>query len=139
MGFAETSAETVGKTLKKGIEKSKAAAQTMMHQSARNKFKRDEDNELNLLGSAEEEADGIDRLDNDEERPFQSFASQMKNFAAKAKSSVTGKKKQSDDKAGDYTRLEREPDRSVPYEESKHLMDDMERIKDKEQALDAEN
>ena len=75
MGFAETSAETVGKTLKKGIEKSKAAAQTMMHQSTRNNHKRNDDNELTLLNSAEEEADGIDRLDNDEERPFQSFAS----------------------------------------------------------------
>ena len=63
----------------------------------------------------------------------------MKNFAAKAKSSVTGKKKQSDEKAGDYTRLQQEPERTAPFEESKHLIDDMERIKDKEQALDAEN
>ena len=138
MGFAETSAETVGKTLKKGVEKTKAAAQTMMHQSNRNNQKRNDDHELNLLGSAEEEADGTERLDNDEERPFQSFASQMKNFAAKAKSSVTGKKK-NDEKAGDYTRLQQEPERSVQFEETKHLMDDMERIKDKEQALDAEN
>ena len=126
--FAEASKETIKKTINKGKQTLKGAAEM----SAR-KIKNDpemEDGELTLLqGEAEDEID-INILDADDERPFQSFASQMQGFKDQAK----GKKAHSD-----YTKLNDHAPQESTKKQLEEMSQDLERIKDKEQALDAEN
>lgn len=126
--FAEASKETIKKTINKGKQTLKGAAEM----SAR-KIKNDpemEDGELTLLqGEAEDEID-INILDADDERPFQSFASQMQGFKDQAK----GKTAHSD-----YTKLNDHAPQESTKKQLEEMSQDLERIKDKEQALDAEN
>ena len=78
--LAEASKDTIKKTLNKGKKTLKGAATTMQNAADRQKrkMKKDsdmiEDGELTLLNIVD---DDPERLDNDDERPFQSFASSM--------------------------------------------------------------
>ena len=90
----------------------------------------DDEGELTLLNMQDQEDakvdidDGIDRLDADEERPFQSFASQMKH------SHVV---------SGNYAKLQFENSQEETKKQLDEMSQEMAKIKDKEQALDAEN
>lgn len=78
--FAEASKATLKKTLTKGKQTLKGAAESVADRQKGRKKKRDdlEDGELTLLNDID---DGIDRLDGEDDRPFQSFASQMQSFS----------------------------------------------------------
>ena len=79
--FAEASKQTIKKTLHKGKETLKGAAESVQ-KNTRGRRRNDtdlEDGELTLLNDHD---DDIGRLDKDDEKPFQSFAVQMKSFSA---------------------------------------------------------
>ena len=77
--FAEASSESIKNTLSRGRDKFSAAAESM-HNASDSRQRRgrpsqdSEDGSLTLLNDID---DGIDRLDGDDEKPFQSFAIQM--------------------------------------------------------------
>ena len=90
----------------------------------------DDEGELTLLNLQDQEDakdeidDGIDRLDTDEERPFQSFAGQMKHNHVVS---------------GNYAQLQSDGSKEETKKQLDEMSQDLARIKDKEQALDAEN
>ena len=89
------------------------------------KKKRDdlEEGELTLLNDLD---DDIDRLDKDEDRPFQSFAISMQSFSKQKGHS-------------DYTKLTGENPDTEAKRQLEQMQEDLTKIKDKERALDAEN
>jgi hypothetical protein len=89
-----------------------------------------EDGELTLLNDADD--DGISRLDCEDEKPFQSFAVQMHGFNKKGSSSKSSSH-------SDYTMLNSQESAEETKHQLEQMQQDLDRIKDKEQALDAEN
>ncbi len=86
-----------------------------------------EDGELTLLNDPDD--DGINRLDGEDEKPFQSFAVQMHKFSSKQPKSSHA----------DYTMLNANGSAEDTQHQLEQMQQDLDRIKDKEQALDAEN